>query len=311
MIKNKFGYYCHENAIVDEGAAIGRETRVWGWTHVLAGANIGADCNICENVFIENDVVLGDKVTVKCGVYIWDGISIGDFAFIGPGVTFVNDIFPRSKNFPDKFLRTTVGRGASIGANATVLPVSIGENAMIGAGAVVTKNVPANAIVIGNPARIIGYIDTEMISPTVKNTNSNISSVSGAKLLDIPSFSDMRGDLSVLELEKTLPFSIHRLFYTYNVDTTMVRGEHAHKKCQQFLIAVSGSLNVICDNGTVREEFKLDSPSTGLLIPSGCWGIQYKHSMDCVLLVCASHKYDANDYIRNYNEFLEYKKTNK
>ena len=307
MKKNEYGYYLHEKAVVDAGATIGEDTKLWPWSHVLAGAKIGNNCNICEHVFIENSVTIGDDVTVKCGVYIWDGITIEDSVFIGPSVTFVNDIFPRSKEFLEKPSQTIISKGASIGANATILSVIIGANAMVGAGAVVTKDVPPNAVVVGNPARITGYVGTKLIPTTNFSSKNNATSITGGKIIDIPSFSDMRGDLSVIELEKTLPFIIKRIFYTYNVDSNRVRGEHAHKECMQFLIAVSGSLSVICDNGSEREEFVLDSPSIGLYIPPGVWGIQYKHSADCVLLVCASHEYDANDYIRDYDKFLQYK----
>jgi UDP-GlcNAc3NAcA epimerase len=151
-------FFCHEKAIVEPGARIGGRTRVWAFAHVLAGAEIGSDGNICDHVFIENDVKIGDRVTVKCGVQLWDGLRVADDVFIGPNATFTNDIFPRSRQYPEKFLMTHIRAGASIGANATILAgVTIGEKAMVGAGAVVTKDVPAFAIVVGNPARIVRY----------------------------------------------------------------------------------------------------------------------------------------------------------
>ena len=151
-------YFRHELAVV-ETALIGRGTRVWAFAHLLAGARIGADCNICDHVFIENDVVVGDRVTIKCGVQLWDGVTLEDDVFVGPNATFTNDSFPRSRVRPPRFLRTLVSRGASIGANATILPgLTVGENAMVSAGAVVTRNVPANAIVAGNPGHIVGYV---------------------------------------------------------------------------------------------------------------------------------------------------------
>jgi UDP-2-acetamido-3-amino-2,3-dideoxy-glucuronate N-acetyltransferase len=135
---------------------IGVGTRIWQFCVVLPGAQIGKDCNICSNVFIENDVVVGDRVTVKCGVQLWDGLTIENEAFIGPNVTFTNDRYPPSDNFSVKIDRTRVGMGASIGANATILPgLVIGEWSMIGAGSVVTRDIPAGELWLGNPARFV------------------------------------------------------------------------------------------------------------------------------------------------------------
>lgn len=126
---------------------IGQDTKIWQFCVVLENAVIGKNCNICAHVLIENDVIVGDNVTVKSGVQLWDGIRIEDNVFIGPNVTFTNDLYPRSKKYPEKFLQTIVKKGASIGANATILPgVTIGENAMIAAGSIVTKDVPANTL---------------------------------------------------------------------------------------------------------------------------------------------------------------------
>ncbi len=148
--------FIHSHAIVEKGAKIGEGTEVWAFVHILGGAKIGAGCNICDHVFIENDVIIGNRVTIKSGVQLWDGVRIKDDVFIGPNVTFTNDKFPRSKQYPSRFLETIVKNGASIGANATILPnITIGEKAMIGAGSVVTHNVPDYAMVVGNPSRLI------------------------------------------------------------------------------------------------------------------------------------------------------------
>jgi acetyltransferase-like isoleucine patch superfamily enzyme len=138
---------------------IGTRTRVWQFSVVLKGAVIGSNCNINAQCFIENDVVIGNNVTVKCGVQIWDGITIEDDVFIGPNVTFTNDLFPRSKHYPEKFRTTIIRRGASIGANSTILSgIYIGEYAMIGAGSVVTKNIPQHSLWYGNPAKFRGWV---------------------------------------------------------------------------------------------------------------------------------------------------------
>ena len=151
----------HHSALL-ESSHIGPGTRIWAHAHILPGARIGADCNICDQTFIENDVVIGDRVTVKSGVHIWDGARIEDDVFIGPSVAFTNDRYPRSKQYPETFQKIVIQKGASIGANATLLPgITIGKNAMVGAGAVVTKDVPANAIAAGNPARIVSTSDID------------------------------------------------------------------------------------------------------------------------------------------------------
>ena len=145
--------FIHDKADV-QSTQIGAGSRIWQYVVVLPGAVIGKDANICSHCFIENDVVIGDRVTIKSGVQIWDGIRLEDDVFIGPNVTFTNDRYPRSKIYPESFESTFIGRGASIGGGAVLLPgVTIGEGATVGAGAVVTRSVSAGATVVGNPAR--------------------------------------------------------------------------------------------------------------------------------------------------------------
>ena len=139
---------------------IGDNTQIWQFAVVLKNAVIGKDCNINCHTFIENDVKIGDRVTVKSGTYIWDGITIADDVFLGPNVTFVNDNYPRSKLYLETFAKTKIEKFVSIGANATILGgVNIGEYALIGAGSVVTKSVPAFSLLKGNPGRIVGKVD--------------------------------------------------------------------------------------------------------------------------------------------------------
>lgn len=139
-----------------QSGQIGEGTSVWQFCVILQGAKIGRDCNICSHCFIENDVVIGDRVTIKNGVSVWDGLRIEDDVFVGPNATFANDRYPRSRNKQAKLEQVWVKKGASIGANATILPgVTIGENAIVGAGAVVTKDVEPDKVVCGNPATVL------------------------------------------------------------------------------------------------------------------------------------------------------------
>lgn len=285
---------------------IGANTNIWQFCVVLPGARIGNECNICSHCFIENDVVIGDRVTIKCGVQLWDGLRIEDDVFVGPNVTFTNDPFPRSKQYPDKISQTIVKKGASIGANATILPgIVIGENSMVAAGAVVTQNVPENSIVKGGPAKITGYTNT-FVQPDYVAAIKEGEKLNGPVIYSLSKIQDLRGNLFVGEYGKELPFSPKRMFMVSDVPNSKVRGAHAHKECHQFLIATHGSVNVILDDGEKRKEYQLSDSSVGLYIKPGVWGIQYKYSQDAVLLVLASHGYDPDDYIRDYNEFLEW-----
>jgi UDP-2-acetamido-3-amino-2,3-dideoxy-glucuronate N-acetyltransferase len=301
--------FIHSHALC-ESPNIGEGTRVWAFAHVLPKAIIGHNCNICDHTFIENDVIIGSNVTIKCGVQVWDGIRVEDNVFIGPNVTFTNDKFPRSKRYQATIPTTTIKRGASIGANATILPgITIGADAMIGAGAVVSKSVPDNAIVVGNPAIIVGYVGTEKwvdtaITSTPKLAQSEACKVKGVTLHHMKVVEDIRGNLTVGDFDGQIPFSPKRYFMVFGVPSAEVRGEHAHHACHQFLICVRGACSVLADDGANREEFRLDNPTIGIHLSPMVWGVQYKYTADAVLLVFASHQYDAEDYIRNYDEFL-------
>ena len=293
---------------------IGANTKVWQFCVVFGGATIGKNCNICAHVLIEDDVVIGDNVTIKSGVQLWNGMRIEDNVFIGPNVTFTNDLYPRSKDQPDTFLQTTIKNGASIGANATILPgLTIGEGAMVGAGAVVTRSVPINAIVVGNPSRIVGYTNTSLEKDVEalqrendrKLPYSDPTAVAGVRVHHLPLIPDMRGSLTVGEFGQQIPFIPKRYFMVFDVPSKETRGEHAHRKCHQFLVCLQGSCSVLADDGKNRMEVLLDSPDKGVYMPPMVWGVQYKYTRDALLLVFASDHYDAADYIRNYSEFLQ------
>jgi UDP-2-acetamido-3-amino-2,3-dideoxy-glucuronate N-acetyltransferase len=304
------GAFVHPQGLC-ESTRIGERTRIWAFAHVLPGAVIGRDCNICDHVFIENDVVIGDRVTIKCGVQLWDGLRVADDVFIGPNVTFSNDKYPKSKQYQPEVLQTHVGRGASIGGGATILPgLRIGARAMIGAGSVVTRDVPPKAVVSGNPARIVGYVDTTRFSKdTTPETRSDRevvqTSVDGVTLHRLVLVEDLRGSLSVGEFPAQIPFTPRRYFIVFDVPGKEVRGEHAHRRCHQFLVCLRGSVSVMVDNGTSSEEVALGGPNRGIYIPPMIWAVQYKYSADALLLVFASDPYDADDYIRDYEAFLE------
>jgi UDP-2-acetamido-3-amino-2,3-dideoxy-glucuronate N-acetyltransferase len=304
-------FFCHPNAIV-ESKNIGKSTRVWAFAHILPGAVVGEECNICDQTFIENDVVIGNRVTVKCGVQLWDGVTLEDDVFVGPNATFTNDPFPRSKQYPDAYSRTLVRKGASIGANATILPgLTIGQYAMVGAGAVVTKDVPPYAIVVGNPASIMGYGQNRKEFPVAVTTKGpdaqkeTAIGVTGVKLSELPLLIDLRGGLSFAEYNTSLPFLPQRYFLVFDVPSKNVRGEHAHRTCQQLFICAKGSCSVVVNDGERRAEVLLDRPNLALYVPPMIWATQYKYSQDAVLLVLASEVYQAEDYIRDYDLFLK------
>lgn len=334
----------HPESLVEATAEIGPRTRIWAFAHVLAGAKIGADCNICDQTFIEGGARIGDRVTLKCGVQVWEGVTLEDDVFVGPNATFTNDPFPRSRRRPAQFAKTVVRKRASIGANATILPgITIGADAMVGAGAVVTSDVPPRAIVMGNPAAVTGYVDARehtntdarlgfipqpeeqrmpgagvvrdpirfLSKPRSRPTdlsdpkaNAATSLVGGASLVKLPRISDPRGQLSYAEIEQLLPFRVARYFLVFGVPNRKVRGEHAHRTLQQFLVCVHGSCSVRLFDGTQGEEVLLNRPEMGLFVPPMVWATQYKYSADAVLMVLASEVYNEDDYIRDLDQYL-------
>jgi len=305
-------YSVHPQGIC-ESADIGEGTRICAFSHVLSRARIGRDCHIDDHVFIENDVIVGDRVTVKCGVQLWDGLRVEDDVLIGPNATFTNEKMSGGRQAQERPLHTRIAAGASIGANATVLPgITIGAGAVVGAGCVVTRNVPSNAIVIGNPGRISGYVNVKKESLPLLASAGEVPNappavqtfVSGVTLHSLKFVADMRGMLSVGEFEDDVPFIPKRYFVVFDVPSKHVRGEHAHRACHQFLICVKGEIAVVADNGRDRQELLLNRPSLGLHVPPMVWCTQYKYSDDAVLLVFASEKYDSADYIRDYGEFF-------
>ena len=218
-------------------------------------------------------------------------------AVIGDRVLFAND-----GKTP-----TVVRTGARIGAGAVIAGgIEIAQGALVRPGSVVLSSIPANAVVEGNPAEVVGYVDAEPVLGPVSVTPASITplAVGGAALHRMQRVRDWRGDLTVGEVGKDLPFDPKRWFMVFDVPGYQLRGEHAHRACHQFLICVRGSCRTLLDDGRQRGEVTLDSPDLGVHMPPMIWGTQYRYTPDAVLLVFASHTYDPSDYIRTYDEFL-------
>jgi len=250
-------------------------------------ANVGTSCKIMVGAFVGEGVILNRSVVIE------------------PNATVLGQ--ETHERTP-----TVIGAGVRIGAGAVIYAgVTIGAGAVVRPGTVVTRSVPPTAIVEGNPATIVGYVDTERDIDSLGKAGSRAgnSTVEHTPVRDVtvhhfPVIQDLRGNLTVGEFEKQIPFVPQRYFMVFGVPNREVRGEHAHHLCHQFLICVRGSCAVVADDGVKRFEIDLDTPSKGLYLPPMTWGIQYKYTPDALLLVFASHHYDAGDYIRNYDQFL-------
>jgi len=301
--------FIHRQALC-ESDDIGENTRILAFAHVLAGARIGAGCEVGDGAFVDRDNSIGDRVKIGSGARLSSGVKLCDDVIVGTNATFSSE--PNQCGaYLDDGQRTVVNAGASIGANATILTgVEIGRGANVSAGAVVTRSVPPNAIVVGNPAYIVGYSETRAADTSDQRILPSSPAavdlgVRGVRLERFAEYSDLRGSLTAGDLpDDAVPFAPRRWFLVYDVPNQEVRGEHAHRVCHQFLVCVSGSMTVAVDDGTRRTEVTLDSPTLGLYVPPLVWASQFHYGPDSVLLVLASHPYDAGDYIRDYEIFL-------
>lgn len=281
-----------------EAAEVGAGSSVQAFSSVAPGAVIGKGCTVAEHVIVVPQVVLGDNVHVKAGARLLSGTRVASGAVIGENAVLGGGDSP-----------CEIGLGAIVGANTTVLPgASVSRGSVIEPGSVVADPVPANAVVRGNPARIIGYVGGEPDpSADIALTDADASRatrVRGVKTESLTLSRDLRGSLMAADFSQ-LPFVPARLFTVFGVPGEHIRGSHAHRECAQFLVCAAGTLSCLVDDGGVREEIELDYPGLGLLVPPMIWSAQYKYSADAVLLVLASHPYDPDDYIRDYDQFLE------
>ena len=280
-------------AHVHDGAAVADSARLGDFVVVYAGAEVGEHCR------------------VRGYTQLWPGVRLEAGAELGPGVTL---------EAPEDGGRDgiVIGPDVRVGAGALICRgVRLGQGAVVAAGAVVAQNVPPHAIVSGSPARITDYVQNASGAPAM-DWHQRASfpdqpsvvplGVGGVTLHRFKFLQDPRGDLSVGEFEKEIPFLPKRYFLVLNVPSDKTRGEHAHRECHQFLICVKGSCAVVVDDLEQRCEVQLDSPDVGVYLPPMTWGIQYKYSSDAVLLVFASHYYAADDYIRDYDEFVAEKR---
>lgn len=264
--------------------------------------------HIAPGAHVSPEARLGAGCTVAPGAVLPAGAELAEQVSIGPNAVFVSP-GPGDEGLAPARAQAHV----RVGANAVVYPgVTLAAGVVVRPGSVVNRSVPHGAIVEGNPATIVGYVDAPRQSPaTIRPKPASAAQtmqptgVPGVSLYHLPVIPDLRGNLTVGEFERQIPFLPKRYFIVFGVPSRETRGEHAHRECHQFLVCVRGSCAVVADDGMRRVEVKLDAVNLGLHLPPMVWGIQYLYSPDAVLLVFASHHYDPADYIRDYDKFLQ------
>lgn len=269
----------HPAAVV-ETRSVPAGTAVGAFAHIGPEVEIAGPCSIGPHTFLDG------PLTVEAGVCIG----------------------PRCCIQAEPAAPVTLCEEASVGANATIWPgVSVGRRARVEPGSVVTKNVPAMAVVAGNPARIVRYCGAPVAPPEVHPAvlaDVTPTPIRGVTLHRLPLHEDLRGNLTFGEAQRHVPFAIRRYFLTFDVSGEQVRGEHAHRTLHQFLLCVHGRVHIAADDGAAQADFLLDRPNLGIYIPPMTWSVQYRFSPGAVLLALCSDSYDPADYIRDYAEFL-------
>lgn len=289
--------------MIDSNCIVHPSSSIEGNVELSKTASIGPNC------YLNGRILIGHNATLVSGVMLTGHVVVERNASIDSCVCIASNA-ERVHTNEDK---TIVSEGSYVGAGSVLYRgVIIGRYAHVAPGSIISRNVPAYAIVSGNPAVITGYT-------ALPSQNSPISctpferrdapgiyplNVNGVLLYQFQQIRDLRGDLTVGEFERSVPFKPKRYFIVFDVPSYETRGEHAHKNCDQFLICPSGSVSIVVDDGKIREEVTLSKPTMGLFIPRGVWGVQYKYILGATLLVFASEFYDPDDYIRNYDEFI-------
>jgi acetyltransferase-like isoleucine patch superfamily enzyme/dTDP-4-dehydrorhamnose 3,5-epimerase-like enzyme len=261
-------------------------------SRVGRGATIGAYARIGSDVEIGEGAVIGEDTFLNGAVRVGNAVRIGPKCCIDAAEA-----------------PTILSQDSTVGAHATIWAgVTVGRGARIEPGSVVTKDVPAMAVVAGNPAQIVHYCAPQ-IAPARTRSSSGAAGVAteipGVTLHDLPLHEDLRGNLTFGEAQRHVPFPIKRYFLTFAVTSQEVRGEHAHRRLEQFLVCIHGRVHIAVDDGRDRANFLLDRPNLGVYIPPMIWSVQYRFSADAVLLGLCSDYYEADDYIRDYAEFME------
>ena len=282
-------------------------------------AIIEKSARLGKNLTIGPNAVIGDNVTIGDNCIIDSGVNISRNSILESGVIIGSNTVFIEANIENEETETIIKKMVKIGPNTTIYPnIIVGESAAVKPGTVLMRTVPPYAIVEGNPATIVGYIDTiyrtndlKKIPAIQKELKSELIGVKGVTYHNFPIIPDLRGNLTVGEFNNQIPFEAKRYFLIYGVPTREVRGEHAHRLCHQFLICIHGHCSIVTDDGNNRVEILLDSPNKGLYLPPMTWSIQYQYSQDAILLVFASHYYDSDDYIRDYENFILELKSNK
>lgn len=287
----------HPAAIV-ESRALGPGTTVGAFSRVGAAVAIQGSCAIGEQTLLEGRISIAVGVDIASHAYLRGPLEIEAGVAIGPKCCV-----DAAAGAP-----ILLGEGAVIGAGSTVWPgVTVGKRALVEPGSVVTKNVPAMAVVAGNPAQIVRYSGVPSApshAHTAADADVSETPIRGVTLRRLPLHEDLRGNLTFGEAERHVPFAIRRYFLTFAVASEQVRGEHAHRTLHQFLTCVHGRVHIVADDGCNQADFLLDAPGLGIHIPPMVWSVQYRFSSDAVLLALCSAPYDPADYIRDYAEFL-------